>query len=156
MPPEGAVETGGEPGPTERIVAWRYPKRWLPFWTRATIWAAQHSDNYIDVSNEVLNDEVNISHCWPFWCSSGHVAIPLNQRVEVKRMRISHVQDDNSLSEALRRAPRDIALWSLCTDLNLTTFRPATDFTTAAGATDVPLFKLLGRHIQRGGFRPVV
>ncbi|KAF9490835.1 hypothetical protein BDN71DRAFT_1510923 [Pleurotus eryngii] len=118
----------------------------LPFWTCAIIWAAQYGDNYVDVSNEVLNDEVNVSHCWPFWGSSGHVAIFLSQRVEVKRMRISHVQDDSSLSEALRQAPRDIALWGLRTDLNLTTFRPATDFTTAAGATDVPLFELLGRY----------
>lgn len=118
----------------------------LPFWTRAIVWVAQYGDNPIDVPNEVLNDEVSVGRCWPFWGSSGHVAISLSQRVEVKRLRISHVQDDNSLAEVLRQAPRDIALWGLRTDLNLTTLRPKTDLTTAAGLTYVPLFELLGRY----------
>lgn len=120
----------------------------LPLLTRAIVWAARYDISFVDHSNEVLNDELGVGHCWPFWGSRGHIAISLSQRVEVKRMRISHIQDDN---EAIQNAPRDIALWGLRNDSNLSTLRLATDFTTAARLpavqpTNVPFFELLGKY----------
>lgn len=126
----------------------------LPLLTRAITWAARYDISFVDRSNEVLNDELGVGHCWPFWGSRGHIAISLSQRVEVKRMRISHIHEDTS-AEAIQRAPREIALWGLRNDTNLATLRLTTDFTNVARlpatqSTNVPFFELLGKYTFDG------
>lgn len=68
-----------------------------------------------------LNPNTEVSNCWSFRGSSGHICVILSQPIIVKSMIITHVPWRSSPNEG-RSSPKDFSFFSFADDENLQAF----------------------------------